>query len=81
MDWWKIMPSVMASPLAEAAEKLSIGADHGTIDFAIGDSKIFRTTGSFKNWQGLAHAVPGNILPDFPVINKSFNLSYSGNDL
>jgi Ni,Fe-hydrogenase III large subunit len=24
--------------------------------------------------------VPGNILPDFPVINKSFNLSYSGND-
>jgi len=23
-----------------------------TIDFAIGDSKIFRTTGSFKNWQG-----------------------------
>ena len=26
------------------------------------------------------HAVPGNIVPDFPVINKSFNLSYSGND-
>jgi Ni,Fe-hydrogenase III large subunit len=24
--------------------------------------------------------VPGNIIPDFPVINKSFNLSYSGND-
>ena len=23
---------------------------------------------------------PGNIVPDFPVINKSFNLSYSGND-
>jgi Ni,Fe-hydrogenase III large subunit len=39
------------------------------------------TDPSFKNWQGLAHAVPGNILPDFPVINKSFNLSYSGNDL
>jgi Ni,Fe-hydrogenase III large subunit len=35
---------------------------------------------STKNWPGLAQAVPGNILPDFPVINKSFNLSYSGND-
>ena len=32
------------------------------------------------NWPGLVQAVPGNIIPDFPVINKSFNLSYSGND-
>jgi Ni,Fe-hydrogenase III large subunit len=23
---------------------------------------------------------PGNIIPDFPVVNKSFNLSYSGTD-
>jgi polyisoprenoid-binding protein YceI len=37
---------------ASAAEALHIGAAHGTIDFAIGDSKIFRTTGSFKDWQG-----------------------------
>jgi polyisoprenoid-binding protein YceI len=43
---------MLQSPLAQATEKLSIGADHGTIDFAIGNSKIFRTTGSFKNWQG-----------------------------
>jgi Ni,Fe-hydrogenase III large subunit len=35
---------------------------------------------SFLNWPGLIQAVPGNIIPDFPVINKSFNLSYSGND-
>jgi Ni,Fe-hydrogenase III large subunit/Ni,Fe-hydrogenase III component G len=35
---------------------------------------------SFLNWPGLIQAVPGNIVPDFPVINKSFNLSYSGND-
>jgi Ni,Fe-hydrogenase III large subunit/Ni,Fe-hydrogenase III component G len=38
------------------------------------------TDPSFKNWPALARAVPGNIVPDFPVINKSFNLSYSGND-
>lgn len=35
---------------------------------------------SFVNWPLLAWAVRGNILPDFPLINKSFNLSYSGND-
>jgi Ni,Fe-hydrogenase III large subunit len=38
------------------------------------------TDPSFLNWPGLLHAVPGNIIPDFPVINKSFNLSYSGTD-
>ncbi|MEA2804240.1 MAG: hypothetical protein QOE49_4335 [Rhodospirillaceae bacterium] len=47
-----VLALAMISSSAQAAEKLSIGADHGTIDFAIGDSKIFRTTGSFKNWQG-----------------------------
>jgi Ni,Fe-hydrogenase III large subunit/Ni,Fe-hydrogenase III component G len=36
---------------------------------------------SFHNWQGLSYAVLGNIIPDFPVCNKSFDLSYSGNDL
>jgi len=36
---------------------------------------------SFHNWQGLTYAVLGNIIPDFPLCNKSFDLSYSGNDL
>ncbi len=35
---------------------------------------------SLNNWPALVEAIPGNIIPDFPVINKSFNLSYSGND-
>src|SRR5260370_39382618 len=43
---------MLQSLVVQAAEKFSIGADHGTIDFAIGNSKIFRTTGSFRNWQG-----------------------------
>lgn len=38
-------------------------------------------TPSFCNWPALCHAVQGNIVPDFPLINKSFNLSYAGNDL
>jgi Ni,Fe-hydrogenase III large subunit len=36
---------------------------------------------SWQNWPVLEHAVVGNIVPDFPLINKSFNLSYSGHDL
>lgn len=36
---------------------------------------------SFHNWEGLSFAVLGNIIPDFPLCNKSFDLSYPGNDL
>jgi Ni,Fe-hydrogenase III large subunit len=36
---------------------------------------------SWQNWPMLEHAIIGNIVPDFPLINKSFNLSYSGHDL
>ena len=35
---------------------------------------------SVNNWPALVEAVQGNIIADFPVINKSFNLSYSGTD-
>jgi Ni,Fe-hydrogenase III large subunit/Ni,Fe-hydrogenase III component G len=35
---------------------------------------------SWHNWPVLEHAILGNIVPDFPLINKSFNLSYSGVD-
>jgi Ni,Fe-hydrogenase III large subunit/Ni,Fe-hydrogenase III component G len=35
---------------------------------------------SLNNWPAIVEAVQGNIVPDFPVINKSFNLSYSGTD-
>jgi Ni,Fe-hydrogenase III large subunit len=43
-------------------------------------NRVKITDPSFKNWPAIVRAVPGNIVPDFPVINKSFNLSYSGND-
>jgi Ni,Fe-hydrogenase III large subunit/Ni,Fe-hydrogenase III component G len=36
---------------------------------------------SWQNWPVIEHAIIGNIVPDFPLINKSFNLSYSGHDL
>lgn len=36
---------------------------------------------SFANWPALNYAVLKDIVPDFPLVNKSFNLSYAGNDL
>ena len=36
---------------------------------------------SWQNWLLLEHAVIGDLVPDFPLINKSFNLAYSGHDL
>lgn len=36
---------------------------------------------SFANWPALNYAILKNIVPDFPLCNKSFNLSYAGNDL
>jgi Ni,Fe-hydrogenase III large subunit/Ni,Fe-hydrogenase III component G len=43
-------------------------------------TRVKVTDASSLNWPGIIQAVPGNIVPDFPVINKSFNFSYSGND-
>ena len=53
---------------------LEAGAD-GTI------TRLHPHDPSWHNWPVLEHAVMGNIVPDFPLINKSFNLSYSGTDL
>lgn len=36
---------------------------------------------SFVTWPALAIALADTIVPDFPLANKSFNLSYAGNDL
>lgn len=47
------------------------------------DGRIRRCHAHDPSWQGwplIEHAVIGNIVPDFPLINKSFNLSYSGQD-
>jgi Ni,Fe-hydrogenase III large subunit/Ni,Fe-hydrogenase III component G len=45
----------------------------------LGRVKIFDP--SFLNWRPLSYALLKNIVPDFPLCNKSFNQSYSGNDL
>lgn len=50
------------------------GADGELLTYKIKDP-------SFHNWMALALAVRGNEISDFPICNKSFNLSYCGHDL
>lgn len=48
------------------------------------NNSIFRykvRTASFCNWPLIEQAVLNDIVPDFPLVNKSLDLSYSGNDL
>ncbi|HEX7462325.1 MAG TPA: NADH-quinone oxidoreductase subunit C [Dermatophilaceae bacterium] len=49
-----------------------------------GDGRLTRAKivdPSWFNWPALPVALAGTIVPDFPLTNKSFNLSYAGNDL
>jgi len=63
-----LLPSLYAGR-ASAAEPLHIGATRGSIDFAIGDSKIFRTTGSFKEWQGMVLVDDGDVSRSTVAVN------------
>ena len=39
--------------------------------------RVHLRTASYANWPALAHATAGNLIPDFPLINKSFELCYA----
>jgi len=39
--------------------------------------RLHLRTGSYANWPVVAYAAAGNLLPDFPLINKSFELCYA----
>jgi Ni,Fe-hydrogenase III large subunit len=76
--------AVAIPPLAQALGYVE-GWRGEIVHWAMTDTegKVFRwkiTDPSFHNWRAMKVAVRNNIVPDFPVINKSFNLSYSGND-
>ncbi|MHB8636195.1 MAG: hydrogenase large subunit [Fimbriimonadaceae bacterium] len=83
-------PPSVSVPNSLPADRVSIGV----VEAWRGELIHWLTTGSsgniaryairdpsFQNWTGVAIAVRNNLLADFPLINKSFNLSYSGNDL
>ncbi len=56
------------------AHRVELGPDGRLTRLAVVDP-------SFFNWPALPVALRGTIVADFPVTNKSFNLSYAGNDL
>jgi Ni,Fe-hydrogenase III large subunit/Ni,Fe-hydrogenase III component G len=70
----KIGIGLTEAPRGENIHRIITGENDTLVRYKI-------RTPSFCNWPALIHAVNGNILPDFPLINKSFNLSYAGNDL
>jgi Ni,Fe-hydrogenase III large subunit len=58
------------SPRGENIHWVRTAAD-GTID------RLRVRSASYPNWPVVAAAVPGNMVPDFPLINKSFELCYA----
>jgi Ni,Fe-hydrogenase III large subunit len=58
----------------ELVHCLETGNDGSLVHYKVQDP-------SLRNWMGVALAVRGNDISDFPICNKSFDLSYCGNDL
>jgi Ni,Fe-hydrogenase III large subunit len=55
---------------------------HAVLTDATGSVRRHKVTDpSFHNWPAIEVAMPGNQISDFPLSNKSFNLSYAGHDL
>jgi Ni,Fe-hydrogenase III large subunit len=66
--------SVVGTSIVEGAR----GASACIVELAGGKVRRLRLrTSSYANWPAVAPAVVGNLLPDFPLINKSFELCYA----
>lgn len=81
-------PGTLPKDLARNALAIALAEGHrgevAHVVFTDGDGRISQVKikdPSFHNWQGLALAVRENGISDFPVCNKSFDLSYAGHDL
>jgi Ni,Fe-hydrogenase III large subunit len=87
-----ILDELLASPLQQGAAPLGAVAGHvgvGRVESPRGETvclverrglsirRLRLRTASYANWPALASSVPGNLLPDFPLINKSFELCYA----
>lgn len=76
---YKLQPDSLAVSLTEGwrgevCHTAVTGKDGNLVHYKIKDP-------SLHNWMALALAVRNQEISDFPVCNKSFNLSYCGNDL
>ncbi|WP_211261562.1 NADH-quinone oxidoreductase subunit C [Pseudonocardia acaciae] len=79
-----------APPEPPPAERSGVGITEGwrgtivhRVELAADDTptRVKIVDPSFFNWPALPVALADTIVPDFPLTNKSFNLSYPGNDL
>lgn len=70
----RLAVSVVEGWRGEVVHVLETGGDGSLLHYKVQDP-------SFRNWLGLALAVRDNEISDFPICNKSFDLSYCGNDL
>ena len=70
----QLVVSMVEGWRGEVVHALETGGDGGLVHYKVQDP-------SFRNWMGLALAVRENEISDFPICNKSFDLSYCGNDL
>jgi Ni,Fe-hydrogenase III large subunit len=69
-----IIVSLVETWRGEAAHLAVTGKDGQWLDYRVFDP-------SFHNWYGLSVAMRNQQISDFPLCNKSFNLSYAGHDL
>jgi Ni,Fe-hydrogenase III large subunit len=69
-----MLVSLVETWRGEAAHIAVTGDEGEWLDYRVYDP-------SFHNWQGLAVAMRNQQISDFPLCNKSFNLSYAGHDL
>jgi Ni,Fe-hydrogenase III large subunit len=70
----QVVVSVVEGWRGEICHVATTGSDGRLVGYHVVDP-------SFHNWFGLALAMRGQQISDFPLCNKSFNLSYSGHDL
>ena len=74
-----LAPGALAVGMAEGWRGETVHVIQTGADGAIARYKVVDP--SFHNWFGLAMALRGEAISDFPLCNKSFNLSYAGHDL
>ena len=70
----RLCVSVREGVRGPVVQVIETGADGSLVHYKVQDP-------SLQNWFGLALAVRDNEISDFPICNKSFDLSYCGNDL
>jgi Ni,Fe-hydrogenase III large subunit len=92
LQTFELLDALLDSPIVPAAaEQAGEGAPVGlgivesprgatlcAVEHAAGRlERVHLRTASYANWPVVAHAAAGNLLPDFPLINKSFELCYA----